>query len=319
MAESPVFVGIDISRERLDVCIAPDGGVFSVAHDSAGIAALVARLGERPPELIVVEATGGLQTILAAELAARGLPVAVVNPAQVRDFARGLGKRAKNDRLDAQVLAAFADKVRPPVRPLPSADERLFAELLTRRRQLVEMRTAESNRLQQTLAAPVAASHRALLKAIERQIGDLEERIGGLIKASPLWRAKDELYRSVPGVGEQTSRTLIADLPELGRVGRGAIAALAGLAPFDHDSGKLKGRRCISGGRPQVRHVLYMAALSATRCNPVIRVYYQRLRSRGKTAKVALVAAMRKLLTILNVIAATNTPWKSLPAVPEIA
>jgi transposase len=305
-----VFVGIDVSTTRLDVCVLPSGAALSVEHDAAGIAALVARLLAERATLIVMEATGGLQHVLAAELAAHGLPVAIINPAQARDFARGLGRRAKNDRIDAEVLAAFADKVRPPQRPLPTAEERLFSDLIARRRQLVEMRTAESNRLKQALAAPVAASHRAMLEAIDRQLDDLDRRISGLIKASPIWRAKDELYRSVPAIGEHTSRVLIAELPELGLVSRGVIAALVGLAPYDHDSGKMRGRRCISGGRAQVRAALYMAALTATRVNPVIRACYERLRERGKTYKVAIVACMRKLLIILNTIAASNEPWR---------
>jgi transposase len=305
-----VFVGIDVSRRRLDVCVLPGSAALSVEHDAAGIASLVSRLHAERPVLVVMEATGGLQNVLAAELAAHGIPVAVVNPAQVRDFARGLGRRAKNDRIDAEVLAAFAEKVRPPQRPLPTQEERLFSELIARRRQLLEMRTAESNRLRQAHAAPVAASHRTMLEAIEEQLRDLDDRISGLIEASPVWRAKDELYRTVPAVGEQTSRMLIAELPELGTVSRGAIAALVGLAPYDHDSGAMRGRRCISGGRPHVRTALYMTALTATRVNPVIRACYQRLRERGKSFKVAIVACMRKLVVILNTIAATGEAWR---------
>jgi transposase len=258
---------------------------------------------------VVLEATGGIEQRVAAELAAAGLAVAIVNPRQVRDFARALGKLAKNDRIDAQVLARFGHTVQPQARPLPSEDERVFGELLARRRQLIELRTAELNRLSRAGSDLVAKSHKDLLKAVQKQLDALDDELSERIKNSPLWRAKDELYRSVPGVGPGTSRMLVAEMPELGTLNRRQIAALAGLAPYDQDSGASRGRRSIRGGRASVRSALYMAAVTAMRYNPVIKAHYQNLKARGKAFKQAIVACMRKLLTILNAIAATNTPW----------
>jgi transposase len=311
VGEHQVVAGIDVCQERLDLAFCPDGPGLSVAYDRPGVAALVRALRARKASLVVLEATGGIEQRLAAELALAGLAVAIVNPRQVRDFAKGLGQLAKNDRIDALVLARFGAVVQPPARPLPSADERIFGELLARRRQLLELRTAELNRLSRAGTALVNKSHKDLLRAIQTQLDALDEELSERIKNSPLWRAKDRLYRSVPGVGPGTSRTLMAELPELGTLNRRQIAALAGLAPYDQDSGKSRGRRRIAGGRRGVRSALYMAALTAVRFNPVLRAHYQGLRARGKPFKQAIVACMRKLLIILNAIAATNTPWNA--------
>lgn len=312
-----VFAGIDVCLERLDLAVWPGGVVESYAYDAAGMEALKRRLRNESVSLVVMEATGGLEVRAAAELAGSGLAVAVVNPRQVRDFARSLGKLAKNDRIDALVLARFGAGTRPEARALPDEHQRLLGDLVARRRQLVEMRTAELNRLGRATAKTVVRSHRDLLKAIERELEDLDRQIGEQIKQSPAWRAKDELYRSVPGVGGGTSRMLVAEMPELGTLSRTQIAALAGLAPYDNDSGKYKGKRTIRGGRHTVRAVLYMATLTASRFNPVIKATYRRLRDRGKSFKVAMVACMRKLLVILNTIAARGTPWQT--ECPQIA
>jgi transposase len=313
MAMQDVCAGIDVCQERLDLAIWPGGAAESFSYDAAGMKKLRTCLREHAVTLVVVEATGGLEIRIAAELAAAGIGVAVVNPRQVRDFARSLGKLAKSDRIDAQVLARFGAAVQPEPRTLPDEDQRLLGDLVARRRQLVEMRTAELNRIGRATSKPIIRSHRDLLKALERELEDVERQIGDHIKQSPVWRAKDELYRSIPGVGENTSRMLVAELPELGTLSRGQIAALVGVAPYDNDSGSFRGRRSIRGGRASVRAALYMAALTATRCNPLIREMYQRLRNAGKCFKVAIVACMRKLLTILNTIAARGTPWQESP------
>jgi transposase len=308
-AIAEVFAGIDVCKDRLDAAVWPGSESLSVVYDEAGTATLIAWLRERGVRLVVLEATGGLEVCIAADLAGEGIGVAVINPRQVRDFARSLGRLAKNDRLDALVLARFAHAVRPEIRPLASEEERDLSELVTRRRQLVHMHTAEVNRLGRATSKAVVRSHRDLLKVIERRIDDLDRQISDRIKSSPVWRAKDELYRSIPGIGPGTSRMLIAELPELGTLNRQRIAALAGLAPYDDDSGKSRGRRSIRGGRAPVRCALYMAAVTAIRYNPVIRSLYERLRHAGKPFKLAIVACMRKLLIILNAIAASNTPW----------
>jgi transposase len=308
-----LYAGIDVCQERLDLAVWPGGSAESFSYDAAGMDALRARLRQQRVKLVVIEATGGLEQRVAAELASIGLAVAVINPRQARDFARSLGKLAKNDRIDALVLARFGEAVKPEPRTLPDEAQRLLSDLVMRRRQLIDMRTAEMNRMGRATARPVLRSHRDLLKAIERELEDLDTQLGEQIKSSDAWRAKDELYRSVPGVGEGTSRTLVAEMPELGTLSRVQVAALAGLAPYDHDSGRMRGVRSIRGGRHTVRTALYMAAMSASRCNPVIRATYQRLRARGKCFKVAIVACMRKLLTILNTIAARGTPWHEKP------
>jgi transposase len=307
------FVGIDVSKHQLDVAVRPSGETWTVAHDEGGLSALLARLREVAPTLIVLEATGGLEVPLAGALAAATLPVAVINPRQVRDFARATGTLAKTDRLDAQLLAQFAEVVRPEPRPLPDAQAQELTALLQRRRQLVEMLTAEKNRL------PLAARRiRPQLQAhivwLHKQIAQFDEDLRQLIHASPLWRAKDDLLRSAPGVGPVLATTLVAALPELGTLTRRQIAALVGVAPLNRDSGTLRGRRTVWGGRAQVRAVLYMSTVVAVRHNPVVAAFYQRLRAAGKAPKLALTACMRKLLTILNAMLKHHTRWAPVMA-----
>ncbi len=304
-----IFVGIDVSKARLDGASRPDGSTFSEANDARGIAALVVRLRALGPTSVVLEATGGLEAPLAAALAAAGIPVAVVNPRQVRDFARATGKLAKTDRLDAAVLAHFADAVRPAIRPLPDDQARQFEALIVRRRQLVEMRAAEQNRLGTSTAAAVRRNLEAHIAYLTTQLADLDGELQRAVEVSPTWKAKEDLLRGVPGVGPVVSRTLLASLPELGTLTNKQISALVGLAPVARDSGTLHGRRCIAGGRGPVRAVLYMAALTAKRYNPVLRAFHERLVAAGKATKVALTAVMRKLLTILNAMVRHNHPW----------
>ena len=308
MNQFPLFVGIDVSKERLDVAVRPTGEAWQVSHDSRGINDLVERLGELAPQLVVLEATGGMEMALAGELAASKLAVAVVNPRQVRDFARAAGKLAKTDALDAQVLAHFAEAMRPDSRPLPDAASQELRALVARRRQLVEMITAEKNRLR-TAARRIRPKVQEHIHWLEESLKDLDRDMEDFMRSSPMWKDKDQLLRSTPGVGPVLSMTLLSDLPELGALNRGEIAALVGVAPFNRDSGALRGKRTVWGGRRQVRAVLYMAALVATRYNPVLRDFYQRLCEAGKPKKVALTACMRKLLTILNVMVKHNRHW----------
>ena len=314
MATSTVsFVGIDVSKHQLDVAVRPRGETWTVAHDEAGLSALVARLRVLAPTLIVLEATGGWEVALAGALATATLPVAVVNPRQVRDFARSTGTLAKTDRLDARMLAQFAEAVRPEPRPLPDAQAQELTALLQRRRQLVEMLTAEKNRL--PLASrrirPQLQTHIAWL---HKQITQFDEDLRQLIRSSPLWREKDDLLRSAPGVGPVLATTLLAALPELGQLSRQQIAALVGVAPLNRDSGTLRGRRTVWGGRAQVRAVLYMSTVVAVRHNPVLSAFYQRLRAAGKAPKLALTACMRKLLTVLNAMLKHHTHWAPVVA-----
>ena len=311
MEDSRIFVGIDVSKDRLDVADRPAGEVWQVSYDSRGISDLVERLGEHSPYLVVLEATGGLELTLTGELAAVGLPVAVVNPRHVRDFARAAGKLAKTDALDAQVLAHFAEAMQPEPRPLPDASAQEFRALVTRRRQLVEMITAEKNRLK-TATHRVRPQVQGHIRWLEESLEGLDKDLGDLIRSSPLWRAKEKVLRSTPGVGPVLSMTLLSDLPELGVLNRGEIAALVGVAPFNRDSGTLRGKRKVWGGRGQVRAALYMAALVATRYNPVLREFYQRLCAAGKPKKVALTACMRKLLTILNTMVRDHRHWNPI-------
>lgn len=308
MDGSEVFVGIDVSKERLDVATYPAKEQWAFANDGPGIASLVARLEGLQPAAVVLEATGGLQLPVAAALGVAGLPVAVVNPRQVRDFARATGKLAKTDKLDAQVLALFAERVRPIPRPLPDPQTQELGALLARRRQIVAMLVTEQNRL--GTAVP------SVRPGIQEHIAWLEERLGGindgmakLLRESPLWREKEDLLRGVPGVGPVLTLTLLAELPELGTLGRRQAAALVGVAPLNRDSGTFRGKRTVWGGRAKVRAALYMAALVATRFNPVIRAFYQKLLAAGKPKKVALTACMRKLLTILNAMLKHHAPW----------
>jgi len=302
------FVGIDVSKQQLDVAVRPRDETWTVAHDEAGLSALVVRLRTLAPTLIVLEATGGLEVALAGALATAGLPVAVVNPRQVRDFARSTGTLAKTDRLDAQLLAQFADAVRPEPRPLPDAQAQELTALLQRRRQLVEMLTAEKNRL--TFASRrIRPQLQAHIEWLHKQLAQFDDDLRQLVHASPLSREKDDLLRSAPGVGPVLSTTLLAALPELGRLTRQQIAALVGVAPLNRDSGTLRGRRTVWGGRAHVRAVLYMSTLVATRHNPVVAAFYRRLRAAGKAPKLALTACMRKLLTILNAMLKHHTRW----------
>lgn len=309
MQTPPLFVGIDVSKTHLDVAVHPTGERWRMAHDDSGVAHLVHRLQETRPALVVLEATGGLEVALAAALGAASLPVAVVNPRQVRDFARATGRLAKTDTLDAQVLALFAERVRPTPRPLPDAQAQALSALLARRRQVVEMLTAERDRLGRALP-PVCPGIERHIAELERHLADLNRALEETVRQSPLWREKEDLLRSVPGVGPLLALTLLADVPEMGTLGRKQVAALVGVAPLNRDSGALRGRRRVWGGRAPVRAVLYMATLAATRYNPVIRAFYRRLCAAGKPKKVALTACMRKLLTILNAMLKHGTPWR---------
>ena len=310
MDKASVFVGIDVAKHRLEVHLRPSGESFTINHGEEEVTALVERLGALEPVLIVLEATGGLEVRLAAALAAAGLPVAVVNPRQVRSFARATGRLAKTDRLDAKAIAHFAEAVRPAVRPLADEATRRLQALVARRRQLLEMLVAERNRRQ---AAEPALHVRidAHLRWLEEALAEIEGDLDGMVRDSPVWRAKEELLRSVPGVGPVSARTLLAQLPELGSLTRRQVAALVGVAPFSRDSGKMRGRRTIWAGRAALRACLYMAAVAAARgSNPVIASFYRRLRLAGKPAKLALTACMRKLVVTLNAMLRTNTAWK---------
>ena len=308
MKETPLFVGIDVSKDRLDVAVRPTGEAWQAPYNSRGVSDLVQRLEKLGPQLVVLEATGGMEMALAGELAASQLAIAVVNPRQVRDFARAAGKLAKTDALDAHALAHFAQAMRPASRPLPDAQSKELMALVARRRQLVEMITAEKNRLR-TAARRIRPKVQEHISWLEEDLEDLDRDLGEFIRSSPMWKDKDQLLRSTPGVGPVLSMTLLSDLPELGALNRGEIAALVGVAPFNRDSGALRGKRQVWGGRGQVRAALYMATLVATRYNPVLRSFYQRLCEAGKPKKVALTACMRKLLTILNVMVKHNRHW----------
>ena len=308
MALVPCFVGLDIAKDRIDVCVRPSGDHWHADQSEAGVAQLVLRLSALTPTLVVVEATGGYETAIVTALAVAQVPVAVVNPRQVRDFAKALGRLAKTDTIDASVLALFAERVRPDVRPLPDDAHQELVALVTRRRQLLDMLTAERNRLA-TARRSVRASVQQHVRWLERRVQNADADLTTTIQHSPLWRTTDDLLRSVPGIGPITSRMLIALLPELGALSRREIASLVGVAPHNCDSGQQRGRRVIWGGRASVRAPLYMATLAATRCNPIIRAFYQRLRAAGKPPLVALIAAMRKLLTILNAMVKHQTLW----------
>lgn len=308
MTRTQVFVGIDVSKAQLDLALRPEGR-FSAPNDEAGCAQVLERLRAVSPTLVVLEATGGLEIPLTGVLAAAGVPVVVVNPRQVRDFAKATGKLAKTDALDAQTLAHFAEVIRPELRPLPDEQTQALAAILARRRQLVEMLTAEKNRLA-SARPPVRKSLRTHITWLERELSHTDRDLAHAIRKSPVWREKEELLQSTPGVGPVVTTTLLANLPELGTLTAKQIAALVGVAPFNRDSGTLRGTRTVWGGRAQVRAVLYMGTLVATRFNPVIRAFYQRLCAAGKPKKVALTACMRKLLIILNAMLKHRTPWR---------
>jgi transposase len=306
-----VVVGIDVSKAKLDVAIVPGGEQFTVSNDRHGIGELLRRLSPLAPSRVVLEATGKLEQLAVSELAAAGLPVVVINPAQVRHYAKARGQRAKTDPIDARLIAEFARDLEPELRPLPDAETQALAALCQRRNQLLEMEQMEKSRLPR---APQAnqKSIKAMLRFMRRQIEQVEKQIEHSIRNSPLWQAKRELLESMPSIGKVNSSTLLARLPELGQFTRQKICALVGVAPYDDDSGQWHGRRHIGGGRGGVRQVLYMATLSAVRCNPALRTYYQRLLGRGVEPKAALIAVLRKMLTILNAMVRDNTPWRPL-------
>jgi transposase len=311
MTPAAQWIGIDVAKAWLDVARSAEEPVQRVANDADGIAALVADLRQRPPRLVVLEATGGHETAVTAALVAAGVAVAVVNPRQVRDFARATGQLAKSDTLDARVLALFAQRIQPPAHPLPDAVAQELAALLARRRHLVEMRTAEGNR-RSGLAPRLRPALDAHVVWLSQQIAELDGELDRALRASPVWREKEALLRSIPGIGPVVARTLLGELPELGRLDRWQVAALAGVAPLTQDSGRHRGKRRVWGGRAAVRAALYMAAVTATRCNPTIRALYRRLHEQvGKPAKVALVACMRKLLTMANAILRDGLPWST--------
>lgn len=310
MRRSPeIFVGIDVSKQQLDVAVRPSGEHWSTPNAPPAFEAFINRVKALSPTLIVLEATGGLEAAVVAELAHAGLAVAVVNPKRVREFARASGQLAKTDQLDAHGLAHFAEAIRPPVRPLPTVESDRLAALVTRRRQLIDMLTAERNRHH---SAPSVMRDRIAkhLAWLSEELQALDDELRQFIDQNPTWHATDDLLQSTPGVGPITAMTLLAELPELGHLDRQEIAALAGVAPMNRDSGPKRGKRRTQGGRAQVRKVLYMAALSASRCNPVIRAFYANLTQRGKEHKVALTACMRKLLVILNTMVKHQEPWR---------
>lgn len=305
-----MFVGIDVSKPRLDVHVRPSGESWSVANDAQGHSELVRKLGGMSPTLVVVEATGGYQATVVAELGASAIAVAVVNPRQVRDFAKATGRLAKTDAIDAAVLARFAESIRPEPRPMPDELTVELQALVTRRRQLIDMRTAETNRLETCRVLPVRRNIQKMINMLTKQIGKVDDDLDTTIRNSPLWREREDLLSSAIGVGPTTARTLLTQLPELGSLNRREIAALVGVAPFNDDSGKRRGARSIRGGRADVRAVLYMATVVAVRFNPQLQTVYARLLAAGKAKKVALIACARKLLTILNAMMRTNTPWR---------
>ena len=308
MSTPQVFVGIDVAKAQLDLALRPTGERWAVTNDAPGIAALVAQLQAAQPTLIVLEATGGYHRAVVAALAAAALPLVVVNPRQVRDFAKATGQLAKTDALDARAVAHFAEAVRPPPRPLPDVQTEELRALLARRRQLIAMRTAEQNRLE-NVSSRLRTDIEAHIAWLNQRVAALDDDLDTTLRASPVWRERETLYRSVPGIGPVCARTLVLDLPELGTLSRQRIAALVGVAPFNRDSGTLRGTRTTWGGRAHVRATLYMSTLVAVRYNPVLKAFYARLRTAGKAKKVALTACMRKLLTILNAMAKHQKPW----------
>ena len=304
------FVGIDVSKDRLDVHVRPSGAAFAVPRDGKGVEELLDRLRTVAPMLIAVEATGGFETIVAAAIGGAQLPLVVVNPAQVRHYAQAVGKRAKTDPIDAEMIARFAEAVKPEARPVPDDAARLLGELVARRRQIVEMLVAERQREKRTDNVRVCKSLARHIKVLERELQDLTDDISGLIRSSPAWRETEDLLVSVPGVAGKTSSSLLAEVPELGRLTRRQIASLVGVAPFTRESGRWKGKSMIAGGRAPARTAIYMAALSASHHNPVLRAFYRRLLAAGKPKMVALIAVARKLLVILNAMIRDKKPWQ---------
>ena len=305
-----IYVGIDVSKDRLDVHVRPSGEAFAVARDGKGLEELVGRLLACSPALVAVEATGGFETIVAAALAGAQLPLVVINPAQVRHFAQAIGQRAKSDPIDAAVIARFVEAVKPALRPVPDQQARLLAELVARRRQIIEMIVAERQREQRLESVRIRKGVARHIKQLEKELPDIDNDIDTLVRGSPAWRDKEKLLISFPGVSNTLARLFIAEVPELGALNRRQIASLAGLAPFIRQSGRWKGRSKIGGGRSFLRAGLYMAALSAIRCHPQLKVFYRRLVSAGKPKMVALIAVARKLLTILNAMLRDQKPWQ---------
>jgi transposase len=305
-----MFVGIDVSKDRLDVHVLPSDEAFAVARHGEGLDVLVERLRALPAELVVLEATGGYETVVAAALAAGGLPLVVVNPRQIRDFARAAGQLAKTDRLDARIIARFAQAMRPEPRPVPSAAAQALGELVARRRQIVEMIGAENNRRRHLTHKRVLRGLERILAELQTQLSEIEREIDDNVRGTPAWREKENLLKTVPGIGNTIARTLIAEIPELGTLDRRKIASLAGLAPINRDSGTLRGRRSIAGGRGPVRAALYMAVMVSIRHKLPLAQTYQRLRDAGKAPKAAITACMRKLITILNAILRDQKPWQ---------
>jgi transposase len=310
MDPEQIFVGIDVSKKQLDVAVRPGNQVFTVSNDDQGIADLVCHLADFNPQLILLEASGGYEILAAAALRHAGLSAQIINPRQVREFARSTGKLAKTDKIDAAVLAHFAQLLQPPLRPWPEAQQQELAALMTRRRQLVEMLVMEKNRLTTARSPQVQKSLQLHLQYLTTQLQELEQELDDFSRRSPLYLEKAQLLQSVPGIGPLTSQSLLAWLPELGDLNRKQIAALVGVAPFNRDSGQMRGRRTVCGGRKQIRPSLYMATMAACRFNPAIRTFYQRLLQAGKRRKVALTACMRKLLTILNAVLKHQQPWR---------
>lgn len=305
-----IIVGIDVSKNRLDVAVRPSGEAFVVERNAAGLEDLAARLHKLSPGVVALEASGGFETIAAAALASAGLPVAIVNPAQIRSFAKAIGQRAKTDPIDAAVIAHFAEATHLEPRALPDEATRLLADLVTRRRQIIEMMVAERQREKRVTVLRLKKSIGRLIKALEKELASVDTDIDDAVRGSPAWREKEDLLASVPGIGPIIARTLIAELPELGQLGGKQIAALAGLAPFTRESGQWRGRSFIGGGRPAVRAALYMGALVAKQFNPVLKAFFDRLVAAGKPKMVALIAVARKLLTILNAILRDRRPWQ---------
>lgn len=304
-------VGIDVSKNTLDVHVHPAGEAFAVARNADGIDALIARIAPLGVHAVAVEATGGFETVVAASLGGAGLPVIVVNPAQVRAFAQALGKRAKTDPIDAAVIARFVEATKPQIRPLPDEDTRILADLVGRRRQIIQMIVAEKQRERQIPNRTLKKSAARLIKALEKELTVLDTGIDDSVRGSPVWREKEDLLQSVPGVGPITARTLLAELPELGTLTRREVASLAGVAPWTRQSGKWRGKSFTGGGRAGVRSAIFMAAMVGARRNPVLQAFHQRLIAAGKPKLVAIVAVARKLLTILNAILRDKTPWQT--------
>lgn len=312
----PISIGIDISKDELAIAVHPEGRTWTSATAADAIEPLIEQLSALQPQVIVVEATAGYELPVVSACASAGLPITVVNPRQVRAFAQAIGRTAKTDAIDAALLALFGARVQPEVRALPDAETRALAALIARRRQLLEMLGAEQRRLAQAVTTAVRRDLRTHIRWLERRLDDVDDEIRGAVERSPVWRVQEDLLRSVPGIGPIVARTLLAELPELGRLDRRAIAALVGVAPFNRDSGQWRGRRVIWGGRRSIRAALYMAALVASRRNRPLARFYQRLRSHGKPAKVALVAVMRKLLTTLNAMVKHQARWSDPTAAP---